>query len=512
MKNISLLLVALVFMVTTIEVKAQCTASFDTTSNGLTVNFINQSTGNFNYIEYDFGDGNYSAYVANPSHTYASPGVYPVCMYIIDTINFQCFAEYCDTLFIGGATCGALWDFDTDQLDVEFYSDGLGTYDSLWWDFGDGNGSNDEEPFHSYASEGNYTVCLSLFDNGTLCDSSCYTIYVTDEDCEADFSYDTDGLDVDFYDESNGSYNAVYWDFGDGFGFSEDPDPSYTYFSGGTYEVCLYIYDSIWGSCEDEICMFVTVSGGGGGGGCEADYSYNADQLEVSFTNLSSGGLFSTWDFGDGSTPSFEENPVHAFATPGEYEVCVSIVNPFPFCTDTYCEFVEVVEYTCEPEFSYSFNESNAFTFFNNTTIGEYTSIEWDFGDGNTSSFEQPTYTYNIPGVYTVCLTTFEDGFECGKTCKEVGVYTLGTEEFNGENIVIAPNPNTGQFSIDLPSATKDLDIEILDLSGRLVHQQSESTSQGRISINTALPSGAYFVKLTASNSSEAILLKMMVQ
>lgn len=42
---------------------------------------------------------------------------------------------------------------------------------------------------------------------------------------------------------------------------------------------------------------------------------------------------------------------------------------------------------------------------FTNTSIGEYTSIFWEFGDGGTSTQANPTYTYNIGGTYTPRLT-----------------------------------------------------------------------------------------------------------
>ncbi len=42
---------------------------------------------------------------------------------------------------------------------------------------------------------------------------------------------------------------------------------------------------------------------------------------------------------------------------------------------------------------------------FTDHSVGEITSWLWDFGDGNTSSEQNPTYTYTIPGSYSVQLT-----------------------------------------------------------------------------------------------------------
>ena len=42
---------------------------------------------------------------------------------------------------------------------------------------------------------------------------------------------------------------------------------------------------------------------------------------------------------------------------------------------------------------------------FSNTTSGTYASSNWDFGDGGSSSEENPSHVYDTPGLYTVTLT-----------------------------------------------------------------------------------------------------------
>ncbi len=507
------LLVALLLGVNTSQ--AQCVAAFDTTMSGFTVNFTNQATGSYNYIEYDFGDGAFATNVNNPSHTYAGPGVYPVCQYIYDTINFNCFDSHCDTFYLGGATCMASFYPYQNGLDLEVYNASLGAYDSIWFDFGDSSGTNDTLAYHTYDTTGSFTVCLSVFDNGTMCDSQCVTIDVTSGDCDADFANIANGLTVAFADQSTGSYNALYWDFGDGFGTSSSSNPSYTYFTAGTYEVCLYVYDSVSFSCESEYCEFVTVTTGGGGGACDANFNFTADELDLTFENLSVGSfVVSSWDFGDGSGLSFDANPSHTYAAPGVYDVCLTILNPFPFCSDTYCETITVYEYTCEPTFNYSFNDQNGYVFNNTTTVGNVTSVLWNFGDGNTSTFNQPTYFYNAPGTYTVCLTTFDGANECGKTCKDVEVYALGIDRLTQDvSFVIYPNPNNGIFNMILPEGLigQSLGLEIRDLSGRLVARNSFNKVASEVQLNTDIPAGAYLVDVI-TESGQHHTMRMMVR
>lgn len=409
------------------------------------------------------------------------------------------------------AQCTADFDWETDQLEFEFINFSFGTYDSLWIDFGDGNGTNDSTLVHEYDSAGFYTVCLSLFDAGTMCDSVCYEVFMSDTFCEADFSFLADELVVQFFDESEGPYNAHFWDFGDFVGgFSEDANPEYTYLQEGTYEVCLFVYDSVNFSCEAEHCEEVTVEGDGGGGGgpCQAKYSYTANELEIAFKNLSSGGLITTWDFGDGSAPNFDEEPTYVYSEPGSYEVCLSVINPFPFCIDEYCETIEVVEYTCEPYFTYTRDLStNTFTFFDSTVVGEVTSVLWEFGDGNTSTFEQPIYTYNAFGAYKVCLTTYDDGSECGKICKDVNVFPLGLDDSSmGASINIYPNPNNGSFTLDFGGASmQGYQVQITDVAGRLLLDEELGSNATQAEFGLNIEAGTYFLRLMENSNTVSV-------
>ena len=56
---------------------------------------------------------------------------------------------------------------------------------------------------------------------------------------------------------------------------------------------------------------------------------------------------------------------------------------------------------------------------FSNTTSGTYSSSDWDFGDGGTSSDENPSHVYDTPGVYTVTLTVNGSMGESALTCQD---------------------------------------------------------------------------------------------
>lgn len=446
----------------------QCVGGYTDSIDSLTIYITSQATGAYDVIEYDFGDGNYVTGVPNPVHTYAQEGFYEVCQIIYDTSTFACFDYHCDTFIFGNVACMAdFWAFP-DGLDVEFFNASWGSYDSLIWDFGDGAYSNDTMPSHTYASPGFYSVCLSLFDtSGSLCDSTCYQLYVDSSSCEADFSYSADGLDVDFTNQSSGAYTSQFWDFGDGFGSSELANPSYTYFVAGTYQVCLMIFDTVNWTCYDEVCMDVTVTSGGGGGDCTADFYYETSELLIECTNTSTGSILtSIWDYGDGSTPTMDA--FHEYAEAGTYEVCLTVGNFVPFCLDQHCETVTVYDFNCTPSFDVGFEPStNVYSFKNTTTSTNVTSVMWEFGDGNTSTFANPSYTYNIPGTYEVCLNTYDGDNLCGIACKDIEVYPLGTNEFGHAGMKLFPNPSSGSFFLERGEVDGVVQIVLLDLAGR---------------------------------------------
>ena len=141
---------------------------------------------------------------------------------------------------------------------VFFTSTSTGNPTNYLWDFGDGNTSTQQNPFHTYASFGTYNVCLII--NGNNCsDTSCSTITVAPTPCVANFWHTTSGLDASFSSTSSGGTTTKTWDMGDGNTMGNVSGFTYTYASPGTYTVCLYISNpSI--NCADTLCQTVTVS------------------------------------------------------------------------------------------------------------------------------------------------------------------------------------------------------------------------------------------------------------
>ena len=128
--------------------------------------------------------------------------------------------------------------------------------------------------------------------------------------------------------------------------------------------------------------------------------------LEVAFTNVS-GGSYSTsvWDFGDNVTSTLE-NPTHVYVVPGSYTVTLTVSGMGG--TDSISHTNYVSAYASVQAAFDAAPTSGAVPLevaFTNASGGSYITSVWDFGDNVTSTLENPTHVYTVPGAYTVTLT-----------------------------------------------------------------------------------------------------------
>lgn len=159
-------------------------------------------------------------------------------------------------------TCQANFTSSTGNLDAFFTNTSTGGYDVTFWDFGDGNSSYSASPNHTYPSNGNYTVCLTIYDSLQTCyDSTCQTITIVDSTgnggpCDASFNYIDSTCYIWF--TSADQTNNHYWDFGDG-NTSIDIEPIHQFTTNGTYVVCLEVIDSLQ-NCSDFVCDTIVIN------------------------------------------------------------------------------------------------------------------------------------------------------------------------------------------------------------------------------------------------------------
>ncbi|MCF8372579.1 MAG: T9SS type A sorting domain-containing protein [Bacteroidales bacterium] len=177
-----------------------------------------------------------------------------------------------------------------------------GTFSSYMWS----NGATNQTIDVSVA--GTYSVTVTA---STGCSGSDEIILTIQPDPIVDLGADMSICDGDSYNLNAGLFTSYMWNDG-----STGQVLSVT--AAGTYSVTAT--DNIGCQGEDEIVISLTLL-------AQAAFSYTANALEVSFTNLSENETTGyLWDFGDG-TNSTDENPVHTYTLNGSYDVTLFVGN-----------------------------------------------------------------------------------------------------------------------------------------------------------------------------------------
>ena len=139
---------------------------------------------------WDFGDGSTST-EKNPSHSYDSPGTYTVVLTVTDDRGMK--GSHSETVLVLPANMPPTADFtifpktpkageEVSFVDKSHDSDG--NIGSWQWDFGDGSTSTEREPSHVFEKPGNYTVTLTVRDDGGGADSKRMSVVVAEAPTE----------------------------------------------------------------------------------------------------------------------------------------------------------------------------------------------------------------------------------------------------------------------------------------------------------------------------------------
>lgn len=305
-----------------------------------------------------------------------------------------------------------------------------------FWNFGDGSPVNNTvSPTHAYALPGTYAVIHTVVvynPNGIPECTQSFTRSVTiTTPCNlvVDFSWASTSaspLTIAFQNLSVPLSNtdSITWNFGDNT-TSHDVNPVHTYANAGTYNVCLIVKKNpgpTVSPCIKYICKTVVVQTPP----CNlvADFNWTVtttNPLRFEFHNTSSPMAASDsvrWTFGDGTVLNGVQgdpavaNPVHTYAQPGTYSVCIRVkknnnTGTAPCIRETCKTVVAVLPCNLQPDFNWTVTATNPLRIeFHNLTINLAVtdSIRWTFGDGSSSSDVNPVHTYNVAGTYTVCL------------------------------------------------------------------------------------------------------------
>jgi PKD repeat protein len=229
--------------------------------------------------------------------------------------------------------------------------------------------------------------------------------------------------------------------------------------------------------------------------------------VEFSYSDVIDGNVIETynWQFGDGSSATGQDVSV-SITAPGATPITLSMTAANG-CT--YQVAGEVFVSTSPvASFTYTFDANSSLVTFDNTSTissGNISNYNWSFGDNNTSTEADPSYTYASAGTYTVSLTAIS-ALGCSSTYETQVNATVGVEEFAaGFALQVYPNP-AGEKAF-VVSSVKGV-LVVVDQAGRKVLESVNITPNSAYMIDSSTwAEGMYQVVVTTSTGSRTTRL-----
>lgn len=420
---------------------------------GTLVSFTNQSNPTPSSVTWYFGDGTTST-ESNPKKTYTVPGTYDIKL----IANFgACLDSAFRKITIQPKP---VVDFTVDAttackapLSVNFTNFSTGATTFKWY-FGDGDSSLSTNPNHVYTKAGTYTVSLVAVNNNscteTLVKSQLIKVlkpYVSlsslpDSGC-VPFT-----KSLSFNSNLSGSLTNFQWSFGDGI-TSNDPNPTHTYNDTGRFTVTLTVSNEDGCEASTTAIEAVIVTEKPKSAFSATPRIACAEEI-VTFTDESTGNITNWfWDFGDGTT-STDQNPTHMYSDTGYFDVQLVVWSSG--CPDTL--LIEDYMYIKPPiaKFKSELSCTDPFNkVFIDNSIGA-DSWSWDFGDGTTSSLQNPKHTYTALGYYEVKLTVFNASTGCSYMASSEVPVVVSKANFYATDTIICKNT---KVTFNVPEANQ---------------------------------------------------------
>lgn len=280
------------------------------------------------------------------------------------------------------------------------------------WTFGNNNSSILQNPTNVYTTTGSYTIGFKVTTNEGCSDSISRNIVVNKRPSANFYNLlSCSGLPTTFVDQSlanAASFNNWNWDF-NGLGNSTNiQNPSFQFPTAGTYNVKLTVTNS--NLCQDTITLPTAVKPSP-----TANFTFdsacgtNAINFQFLGTVLAPSTITShLWDFGDGTLESTIRNAQKSYASPGTYSVKLT-VRSSDQCSNTVEKQVKVfdfpiVDFDVSP--TQCIGKEIQFSDISYTPDGTpLSNWNWYFAGQSTSTQQNPAYTFNQQGNYTVQLT-----------------------------------------------------------------------------------------------------------
>ncbi len=462
---------------------------------GQLVNFDEFTTGDTTLTEWswDFGDGGTST-EQDPGHTFtAAPfgdSVF-VNLSVTDVLGCSGVSTLGIPIYEPESVVSA---FPTTNIcvgdQVNFAASDYtvqGSFLNYSWNFGNGLTSANAAETVTYPDAGNFLVTLNYTEDATGCPGPPVQLNVNVQDYpDAAFTSNVDNEPIicypqilNFQDASTSTSPLTYfWNLGNG--QSTIGNPVTSGFDKGTYDVTLTVSTS--NGCLDDVTRTFTLVGPEGAFSLDRYEICNGDDITFKLLDTVDVTSFS-WDFGDGIVQQGGSPATHTYnftTIPPNGQTTASLVlqgqnGICEFAIDTTIFIYQVIaDFVRNDGIDTTVCVGDPFPLTNTSTDADI--FDWNFGDGNNSTEENPTYTYDETGVFEVALAVENSTLGCTDTInKSIVVNDLPIVEAIGDTICLDDNatlslnnPNVGSTYIWGPESlvTEDTAIVTETLSG----------------------------------------------
>ncbi len=457
----------------------------------VTINFSNTSIGPYTSSAWTFGDGN-SSTSPNPSNNYSVAGTYIVSLIVNN--SFGCADTVSRATVIGSVSADfSVQDTICEGTPVVFNNTSSGTVSSFW-SFGDGTTASVINPVKIFTKSGPFTV--KLVNNFGACKDSVAKQILVIKKPVASFTFvsPTVGcaipVTVSFSSTSVGAV-SYKWYFGDG-GTSTSINPNHTYTALGIYTVSLVVTNA--SGCKDSLAKpsIISILPPEITGFNNLPYKGCIPHTQIFSANIVTSEPVQRylWNFGDGIT-SNAANPQHLYSTSGIYNVSL-VINTVSGCKDTFL-YKGAIVIGSKPNVNFDANPKVSCAHdpiqFSDLSTGVVNVWSWQFGDGGSSSAQNPLYTYKDTGFFNVTLIVGD-------------YYCFDTITFSDFVYIKPPIARMDiRFNCDTPFTRKFSNRSISNLTTQWTFGDGGSSTAAN-PVHTYATPGIYDVKLYVTNGA----------
>lgn len=437
------------------------------------------------------------------THKYTKAGTYDVTLKVI--ANNGCTDSIVKTKVI--IITDPVADFALDDsigcansaIQFKNTSKGLGL--THLWNFGDGTTSTDSTPTYRYTRNGYFTVSLNVTDRFGCKSSVSKPNALLIDNVKADFKLSDSNsacppvLITLISTSTNAS--SLSWNFDDG-GFSNLDSPSHYFSIPRIYNIKLKAFG--YGSCIDSISKIINLRGPEGS--FTYDTSAKCAPSKVRFEAHAKNNDSFIWDFGDGTTSVTEDSVVtHIYRTSGKFIPNVLLVNggcKTPLI-GTSPLFVSGIQARMDT-ITASYCDSATVQFKSNSPVQNslISSFQWNFGDGDTSSLQNPSHFFATAGKHSVTLiVNSQNGCSDTTTTSTITINNSPKFNFTGDTVACINQPVNIGAQLLQPDSTQ--------LSWKWDFGNGATSSNAASVAQTYPLPGSYVISASATNAAGCV-------